>query len=283
MADDPESARTKRQLTAAGNAIVTGLLQCAGVQRRFGDFVATKGLDLTVGHGEIVGIIGANGAGKTTLLNIVSGYLKPSAGRVLFRGEDVTGLPPRTLARRGIARSFQVPQLFGSCTARENMMIALSLLVEPHSSLLRRFAGDALTDRAQRILDAYGIGKHADAIVANIPQGIRKLLDVAMATCASPDLVLLDEPTSGVSADEKNDLVSRLIGRFRGTSTAVIFIEHDMEIVREYASRVVALYDGRIIADGDARDVFADGDVVRFITGTAAVTQSSAKDRYASA
>ncbi|MDI4237139.1 ABC transporter ATP-binding protein [Bradyrhizobium sp. Arg237L] len=246
---------------------MTDLLHCTGIQCRFGDFIATKGIDLSVKHGEIVGIIGANGAGKTTLLNIISGYLKPTAGRVMFRGTDVTGMPPRALARRGIARSFQVPQLFASGTARENMMVALSLLVDPRSALLRRFSDRGLFDKAQRLLEDYRIGEHADAVVAHIPQGVRKLLDIAMATCASPALVLLDEPTSGVSVDEKNDLISRLIERLRKTSTSVIFIEHDMEIVREYASRVIALYDGRIIADGDVAEVFADRDVVRYITG----------------
>jgi len=248
---------------------VTELLQCIAVQRRFGDFVATKGIDLSVGRGEIVGVIGANGAGKTTLLNIMSGYLKPTSGRVRFRGVDVTGMPPRELARHGVARSFQVPQLFGSCTALENLMIAQSLLLEPRSALGRLFSDRVLADKARLVLGAYGIADSADMIVANIPQGTRKLLDIAMATCASPDLVLLDEPTSGVSVDEKNALVSRLIGRFRGTDCAVVFIEHDMEIVCEYASRVIALYDGRIIADGDADEVFADSDVKKFITGGA--------------
>jgi branched-chain amino acid transport system ATP-binding protein len=253
---------------------VTELLQCIAVQRKFGDFVATRGIDLSVGCGEIVGIIGANGAGKTTLLNIVSGYLQPTAGRVLIRGIDVTGLPPRALARMGVARSFQVPQLFGSCTVLENMMIAQSLLAEPRASLGRRFSDGALIDQARRVLEAYGITEQTDAVVANTPQGVRKLLDIAMATCASPELVLLDEPTSGVSADEKNGLVSRLIGRFRGMSCAVVFIEHDMDIVREYASRVIALYDGRIIADGEAGAVFSDADVVKFITGFVGVSHS---------
>jgi branched-chain amino acid transport system ATP-binding protein len=262
---------------------VTDLLQCIGVQCRFGDFLAAKGVDLTLRNGEIVGIIGANGAGKTTLFNIVSGHLRPTAGRVMFRGVDVTGLPPRLLVRQGIARSFQVPQLFGSRTARENMMIALSLLAEPHASILRRFLDRRLIDRAQHVLDGYGIGGHADAVVANLPQGVRKLLDIAMATCADPDLVLLDEPTSGVSADEKNELVARLIERFLRASTTVVFIEHDMDIVRQYASRVIALYEGRIIADGGAEDIFSDADVIRFITGVPDTVSSSVKDRYASA
>lgn len=259
------------------------LLQCIGVQCRFGDFVATRGVDLSVRESEVIGIIGANGAGKTTLFNIMSGYLTPTEGRVWFRGVDVTGVPPRVLARRGIARSFQVPQLFGSNTVCENMMIALSLLAEPRRSLLQRFSDRSLTDRARYILNEYGIAEHADAVVVKVPQGVRKLLDIAMATCASPDLVLLDEPTSGVSAEEKDALVSRLIGRFRERLTTVIFIEHDMQVVREYASRVIALYEGRIIADGDAADVFADPDVVRFITGVVAEPSPSAGGRYASA
>jgi branched-chain amino acid transport system ATP-binding protein len=259
------------------------LLQCMGVQCRFGDFVATRGVDLSLRESEVIGIIGANGAGKTTLFNIISGYLKPTEGRIRFRGVDVTGMPPRVLARRGIARSFQVPQLFGSNTVCENMMIALSLLAEPRRSLLRRFSDRSLIDRARYILNEYGIAEHADAVVMKVPQGVRKLLDIAMATCASPDLVLLDEPTSGVSAEEKDALVSRLIGRFRERSTTVIFIEHDMQIVREYASRVIALYEGRIIVDGGAADVFADADVVRFITGSVAEPSPSAGGRYASA
>jgi branched-chain amino acid transport system ATP-binding protein len=262
---------------------MNGLLRCEGVQCRFGDFVATRGVDLAVRESEVIGIIGANGAGKTTLFNVLSGYLKPTEGRVWFRGIDVTGVPPRVLVRQGIARSFQVPQLFGSNTVCENMMIALSLLAEPRGSLLRRFSDRGLIDQARHILSEYGIVEHADAVVVKVPQGVRKLLDIAMATCASPDLVLLDEPTSGVSVDEKDGLVSRLIGRFRERSTTVIFIEHDMQIVREYASRVIALYEGRIIADGGAADVFADADVVRFITGAVAAPSSSAGGRYASA
>jgi branched-chain amino acid transport system ATP-binding protein len=246
---------------------VINLLECIGVQKRFGDFVATQGIDLTVRSGEFVGIIGANGAGKTTLLNIVSGYLRPSAGKVIFQGVDVTGTPPRILARHGIARSFQVPQLFPHSSACQNMMLALSLLVEPKSSLLRPFQDAELDGNAHRVLASYGIDGYADAAVGKLPQGVRKLIDIAMATCGHPKLVLLDEPTSGVSSEEKHDLMRRLARRFSAVSTTVVFIEHDLEIVRTYASRVVALYDGKIICDGAPESVFGDENVMKLIAG----------------
>lgn len=246
---------------------MTYVLECKGVQKRFDDFLATQGIDLSVRSSEFVGIIGANGAGKTTLLNIISGYLAPSAGQVLFQDEDVTGVPPRILARRGIARSFQIPQLFPRSTVVENMMMALSLLGEPPSSLMKRFDDDRLAQAAMEIISSYSLGQFAHAPVGRVPQGVRKLLDIAMATCAKPTLVLLDEPTSGVSSEEKNALMGQLADRFKSASTTVIFIEHDMEIVRTYASRVIALYDGKVIADGSAEEVFSEGQVMSLITG----------------
>jgi len=247
---------------------MTPVLECVDIKKSFGGVLASQGIELSISEREIVGIIGANGAGKTTLLNIVSGYLAPSAGRVLFCGDDITGTPPRVLAKRGIARSFQIPQLFVRSTARENMMLALALLCEPRSALLRSFSDRDLEARADIVLKSYGLTGHADAVVGNLPQGVRKLLDIAMATCAEPRLLLLDEPTSGVSSEEKHDLMKGLAKRFAADGMTVLFIEHDMEIVREYASRVIALYDGRVIADGTANAVFADPEVKRLIVGT---------------
>jgi branched-chain amino acid transport system ATP-binding protein len=243
------------------------VLECVGLQKNFGGFRATQGIDLSVSRGEIVGVIGANGAGKTTLLNIVSGYLRPSAGKVRFLGTDVTGMSPRLLVRKGIARSFQIPQLFLRLTARENVMLALALLCEPRSAMLRDFDDALLTKRADNILKSFGLATHADSTVHRLPQGVRKLLDIAMATCSEPTLLLLDEPTSGVSSEEKNDLMKSLAQRFSVAGMTVLFIEHDMEVVREYASRVIALYDGRIISDGTADAVFAAEQVVQLITG----------------
>lgn len=248
---------------------MSAVLECIDVKRSFGGFLAAKGIDLTVNSGEFVGIIGANGAGKTTLLNIVSGYLKPTSGRVVFKGREISGVAPRRLALSGIARSFQVPQLFARSTARENMMLAISLLCEPAAAIWKNFDDRAVARKADEILVSYGLGEHAHVLASELPQGVRKLLDIAMATCADPTLVLLDEPTSGVSSEEKNDLMESLAKRFRERKTTVVFIEHDMEVVRQYASRVVALYDGKVIRDGTPDFVFSDESVIQFITGHA--------------
>ncbi|MCF3934698.1 ABC transporter ATP-binding protein [Acuticoccus sp. M5D2P5] len=245
----------------------TPILECHEIAKSFGGFAAANAIDMRVDEGEFVGIIGSNGAGKTTLLNIVSGHLKPTTGRVMFRGEDVTGVPARVLARKGIARSFQVPQLFATSTARENMMLATSLLAEPRRAIVSRFDDHHLAEAADEALDHYGIAEHGDSLVSELPQGVRKLLDIAMATSADPSLVLLDEPTSGVSSDEKNDVMQRLADRFGEDRTTVVFIEHDMEIVRRYATRVVALTDGAVIADGPPDVVFADATVSKVIVG----------------
>ncbi|WP_075222893.1 ABC transporter ATP-binding protein [Acuticoccus yangtzensis] len=243
------------------------ILECRGIAKSFGGFAAASGIDLAVEEGAMVGVIGSNGAGKTTLLNIVSGHLKPSKGKVFFRGEDVTGMPSRRLARRGIARSFQVPQLFASATALDNMMMALSLLARPRGEILSRFGDRALEAEAHAALVEYGIDDTATSLVSELPQGTRKLLDIAMATAAEPSLVLLDEPTSGVSNEEKNEVMERLAARFRAHGTTVVFIEHDMDIVERYATRVVALTDGTVIADGTPQEVFAHDQVARVIIG----------------
>ncbi|WP_108659368.1 ABC transporter ATP-binding protein [Acuticoccus kandeliae] len=249
--------------------MTTPILECQDIAKTFGGFAAANAIDMRVDEGEIVGIIGSNGAGKTTLLNIVSGHLAPTTGRVMFRGEDVTGVPARVLARKGIARSFQVPQLFGTSTALENMMLATSLLAAPRRAIVSRFDDEGLAESAHEALAHYGIAEHGDSLVGELPQGVRKLLDIAMATSADPDLVLLDEPTSGVSSDEKNDVMQRLADRFIADEKTVVFIEHDMDIVRRYATRVVALTDGAVIADGTPEAVFADSAVAEQIVGMA--------------
>jgi branched-chain amino acid transport system ATP-binding protein len=218
-----------------------------------------------------VGLIGGNGAGKTTFLNLVTGYLKPTAGTVRFLGRDVTGLAPRRITRLGICRSFQIPQVFDSLSTFQNLLVGLDIV-----SLGRKaFVGSALGDQpprlvAEEMLDRFRLREYRDAPAGILPEGVRKLLDIAMALAVKPRILLLDEPTSGVSADEKFALMDLVLDAIRAEKVTVLFVEHDMEIVRRYTQRVLAFYEGRVIADGLPEAVLADASVRRYVVGEAA-------------
>jgi branched-chain amino acid transport system ATP-binding protein len=253
------------------------ILDCVGIGKSFDGLQAAKGIDLSVDKSEMLGVIGANGAGKTTLLNIVSGYLKPSTGRVCLRGEDVTGLAPRQIKHKGVGRSFQIPQIFDRSTMLENVMLALSLACDRSWTRLRPFDNEMRAKEAYEILDALGIAQFAETTAGALPHGVRKLLDIALALTAKPDLVLLDEPTSGVSTEEKNAVMTTLWDGFARNQTTVVFIEHDMELVGRYATRVVALHEGEVIASGSPDKVLLDAQVVRVIRGSRARDKPAAQ------
>jgi branched-chain amino acid transport system ATP-binding protein len=184
---------------------------------------------------------------------MVTGYLKPDSGRIQFAGRDIVGLSPRRIANLGISRSFQIPQLFQTLAMRENLLVAEGI------------AGAA--GRADALLDRFGLRPYADRPAALLPEGIRKLLDVAMALVARPRVLLLDEPTSGVAADEKFGIMDLVMDAAGAAGAVVLFVEHDMDIVARYAGRVVAFYDGRVIADGAPGEVLRAADVRRYVIG----------------
>ncbi len=246
---------------------MSAVLEAKSLHKSFGAVTAAADVSVTVREREMVGVIGANGAGKTTFINMVTGYLKPSAGRILFRGREITGLPPREVVRAGVCRSFQVSQLFRDLTVLENMLIALGMLREGRLSWLAPLHTREREQQAHRILDEYTIAPFAGHQAATLPQGMRKLLDIAMATVSSPALLLLDEPTSGVAIEEKFGLMDTVMGPVRVSGAACLFVEHDMEIVERYAERVIAFYDGRILADGPVAQVLDDPEVRRCVIG----------------
>ena len=247
---------------------MSAILEAHRLRKRFGAVVAADDITVQIPADAVVGLIGANGAGKTTFVNMVTGYLKPDTGRIVFDGSDITALKPRQITRRGICRSFQIPQLYDSLTVRENLEIGLGILwLNRDKTAPNRPAASGLDPVAEEIMARFDLVAHSQRIAGELPEGLRKLLDIAMALIAQPRILLLDEPTSGVSADEKFAIMDRVMQAVRAQGVTVLFVEHDMDIVRRYSQRVLAFYQGRVLADGGVQEVLADADVQRYVTG----------------
>jgi branched-chain amino acid transport system ATP-binding protein len=244
------------------------LLAVAGLDKRFGAVPAADNVTVEISADVTVGIIGANGAGKTTFVNMVTGYLKPDRGRISFKGADITHLKPRAVTRLGVRRSFQVAQLFANLSVRDNVLVALAGAEARRPSAMAPLRTGKRIAEAEALLARFGLADAGDRATAELPQGQRKLLDIALAMVGRASVLLLDEPTSGISAEEKlplMDLIARAVGE---TGATVLFVEHDMEIVERYAGRVLAFYEGRIIADGTPDAVLADADVRCYVVGS---------------
>ncbi len=234
-----------------------------------------RGVSLELPTGTMVGLIGRNGAGKTTFINMITGYLKPDRGAIHYEGRDITALPPRAITRLGICRSFQIPQLYASLSVQENMQVALGIVLQNarlggfFSTGEPRVPGyDApVSEVAERILERFGLMQYRDQNAQVLPGGVRKLLDIALTMAAKPRILLLDEPTSGVSAEEKFGIMEMVMGAVKAEGATVLFVEHDMEVVARFAQRVLAFYDGRIIADAPPQAALADPEVRRYVVG----------------
>ena len=246
---------------------MSAILETRALCRSFGAVVAAASLDVRIERGEVVGVIGANGAGKTTFINMVTGYLAPSSGDILFEGRSILSQAPRRITRMGMARSFQVAQLFPELTVLDNLVCALIGAESAHPSFLKPARTERRIAACEAILDEFGIVPLRDAPVSAVPQGARKLIDIAMALVGQPRMLLLDEPTSGVSIEEKFALMDTVMAAVRHHGVTVLFAEHDMEIVERYVSRVLAFYSGEIIADGPPSAVMADERVRELVIG----------------
>jgi branched-chain amino acid transport system ATP-binding protein len=245
----------------------TPIVATRGLTKRFGAVIAADNVTIEIGPREILGVIGANGAGKTTFVNMVTGYLKPDQGTILFRGTDITGLPPREVTRLGIHRSFQVAQLFPNLSVRDNVQVAIASTERPRPSLTAALRTPESIAHVDTILARLGLQDAAARATTELPQGRRKLLDIALAMVGRSAVLLLDEPTSGISAGEKFPLMDLVLHAVAADEAAVLFVEHDMELIERYAQRVVAFYEGRVIADGSPAAVLADRDVRRYVVG----------------
>ena len=247
--------------------MTTPILEVQDLGKTFGRVTAARDITVAVPARQTVGIIGANGAGKTTFVNLITGYLKPSSGRIRFEGRDITDLTPREITRLGVCRSFQVAQVFTTMTVLDNMAVALGIARRAAGALWRPLRTSRLLRDAEAVLERYRIADYRHAPASTLPQGVRKLLDIAMAVAAEPRLVLLDEPTSGISVEEKYEIMEVVVGALTAAKLTVLFIEHDMEIVERYADRVLAFYDGTVIADGPPAQALGDDQVRQFVVG----------------
>jgi branched-chain amino acid transport system ATP-binding protein len=227
------------------------LLQTQKLQKYFGETRAVDGVDFAVEQGEVVSLIGSNGAGKTSLVNLISGLLRPDSGTIWFRERNVTFLSVYDRIKAGIARSFQLVNLFDQLTALDNVALAI-FARQGKTRWLTRLAenDDEVTDEALDVLTAFGLQDRWDMLAAGLAQGERKLLDVAVAYALRPQLLFLDEPTSGVSTREKARIMDTIVAVVRSDNITAVIIEHDMDVVFTYSDRIVVMHDGVILADG---------------------------------
>jgi branched-chain amino acid transport system ATP-binding protein len=238
------------------------LLECSGLVRRFGALVAVDGIDLSVEPGEIRAVIGPNGAGKSTVFNLITSVLKPSAGHVIFAGEDITGMPVHQVAQKGIARTFQLCHIFPALTVRENVRIAAQARDGRRWQFL---GGGGVLNRSASAADEaiarMRLTGMADATAAMLSHGDQRLLEIAMAIAQKPRLLMLDEPTQGLSIEETGRAVQILKDMLAAGDLSVLLVEHDMEVVFKLADNITVLHRGRVIADGSPAAVRASAEV----------------------
>ena len=248
------------------------ILEAQDLRKRYGAFVALDGISFTVREGEFVSIIGPNGAGKSTLINLLTGVLTPSEGRVRFKGQDIGGIGPVALARLGMARSFQLVQIFPDLTVLETLQAAVVSRLGRGGRLFASLRGDRqVQGEALEVADLFGLADRAHTPARTLPQGDKKLLDVASAFTLRPEIILLDEPTSGVSTADKHAVMEILVGAARRIGLkAIIQVEHDMDIVFGYSDRIIALHQGRVLADAAPAAIRADARVVDMVIGRGA-------------
>jgi branched-chain amino acid transport system ATP-binding protein len=249
------------------------LLEVEGLTKHFGGLTAVNGLDLSVDKGEIVGLIGPNGAGKTTVFNMIMGSCSPSQGRVLLKGTDMTGRKPHALVSHGLVRSFQKTALFSDMTVLQNILLGFHLVSGIHfwEALFRvrtvRERERQLIGKAMEIAEFMELGSSLDQMAKNLPHGHQRMLGVAIALATGPELVLLDEPVTGMNTEE-TDLMMKKIMEIRVKGVTVFIVEHDMRLVMKICDRLCVLHFGRKIAEGPPSEICRNQEVIAAYLGS---------------
>ena len=245
------------------------ILSANDLHKSYGDFIALDGVSFEIDVGEFVSIIGPNGAGKTTLINVLTGLLPPNRGSVFFKEREVTGIGPEKLSKHGLARSFQLVNIFPNFTVMEFLKVAIVSRLGrggDFHSLLHR--DRRINEQAEEVSRLFGLQDKTDVLAKNLPQGDKKLLDVASAFALRPEVILMDEPTSGVSTSDKNKIMEIMISASKEIGIRTILqVEHDMDLVFSYSDRIIALHQGKILADSTPREIEKNEEVVCTVMG----------------
>ena len=243
----------------------SNFLETEGLTRKFGSFVAVDDVNISVSKGELHSVIGPNGAGKTTLFNLITGSLAPSKGKVRFDGEDISAESESERARRGIVRSFQITQLFPELSAHENLRLAAQSAHQSVNPLKRQ--SDESKKRASEIFEDLGINTEPEIPAESLSHGDKKKLEVGMAMVTGPNLLLLDEPTSGVSSGESENILTFI--QENSEDLTILLIEHDMDLVLDVSDRITVLHQGSVVTQGEPDEVMDNEEVQRAYLGGA--------------
>jgi branched-chain amino acid transport system ATP-binding protein len=255
------------------------LLETVHLKKYFGETRAVDDVSLTIAEGEFISLVGPNGAGKTSFCHAVSGFLRPDSGQILFRGQDVTRATVPERVRAGIARSFQLVNLFDDLTAFDNVALAVfSREGKTRNMAALAHLDEAVTGEADAVLGQFGLAGKRNELARDLAQGERKLLDVALAYALRPKLLFLDEPTSGVSTRDKDQIMDTIASVVRGEGLTAVIIEHDMDVVFKYSDRIVVMHQGAILAQGAPDAIRNNEQVAMILIGSAGPDAFSRKD-----
>ncbi len=252
------------------------LLQTIELKKYFGDTRAVDGVDLVIEEGEFISLVGANGAGKTTLVNLISALFPPDSGRILFHDRDITNLSVAERVEAGIARSFQIVNLFDERSVFDNVAQAVFSREGKTARLMVLADNDEqVTGETLEVLRRFGLDGKRDALAGGLAQGERKLLDVAVAYALRPTLLCLDEPTSGVSTRDKAQIMDTIASVVREGKITAVVVEHDMDVVFKYSDRIVVMHQGAILADGTPDEIRNNAEVATILLGAPVAEQSA--------
>jgi branched-chain amino acid transport system ATP-binding protein len=245
------------------------LLEVCNVTRRFGGLIALDDVSFSIDKGGIVGLIGPNGAGKSTMFNVISGFLAPTGGRIIYKGEDISGLKPHRIARKGIIRTFQSNVLFPKLSVLENVLIGGHLMSNLRKGLLSSsLVPRSEIERANEIIELTSLARLRGERAGDLPHGFQRMLAVAIGLSGEPELLLLDEPVTGMNLDEIKEVTELIRAVQSSKKVAVLIVEHDMKTVMNLCERIVVINFGKKLAEGSPNEVRSNKDVIEAYLGS---------------